>query len=400
MSMFNRLFIKSLLIVLFLQLFLSSNSFALNQQSNASEQSQLPSRIILAIHRFDDFVEDYFYKSHEPGCAIAIVYHNRVVYMRTFGVRRVGSNERITADTVFQLGSVSKTFTATLAAILQQKGQLNINRPVRYYLPQMHFRQYENEIKVKNLLNHSTGIPKGGFNQLIERHTPYHKLLEVVARTPVQTPPGRRFAYHNVVFSLTGDVIERATGTSFEQGLETYIFQPLRMNQTFANHQDFMREINRAYPHVKDRKGNFRATSKYTTSYYNVTPAAGVSSSIRDMARYLNLQLGAYPSILNEQKLAEMHQPTIPTPESSFGLQRYRDRVFGAYYALGWRVLNYLNKRLVFHGGWLKGFTNFIGFIPEDEIGIVVLHNSETRFPPKVAMRFFDIYFGLPEKNW
>lgn len=391
--------IKLFLIFLLFQLFFAQSSFAANQQ-NTIVQSQLPSKVSLAIQRFDNYLENYFYKSHEPGCAIAIVYNNRVVYMRTLGVRRLGSAERIDADTVFQLGSVSKTFTATLAAILQQKGLLNFNRPVRYYLPQLHFRQYENDIRLRNLLNHTTGIPKGGFNQMIERHTPYSKMVQAIERTPVQEPPGHHFAYHNVVFSLTGDVIERVTGHSYEHELEINLLQPLRMNETFVNYDDFMRDSNRAYPHVRDRRGKFVPSSKYTTSYYNVTPAAGVSSSIRDMVKFLNLQLGAYPAILSQRTLTEIHAPTIQTPEASFGLQRYRDRVFGAYYGLGWRVLNYLNKRLVFHGGWLKGFTNFVGFIPEDDIGIIVLHNSESGFPSKVAMRFFDIYFGLPEKNW
>lgn len=388
-----------ILITFFYHFFFVPYCFAANEQIITSEPP-LPSRVVFAIRRFDNFLEDYFYKSREPGCAVAIVYRNRVVYMRTLGVRRIGSRERINADTVFQLGSVSKTFTATLAAILQQKGQLNINHPVRYYLPHLHFRRYENDIRVRNLLNHSTGIPKGGFNRMIERYTPYPKMIDVIQRTPIQAPPGRRFAYHNVVFSLTGDVIQRATGHSYQYELASELLQPLRMEETYVNYSDFIKDPNRAYPHVMDRKGRFVPATKYSTSYYNVTPAAGISSSISDMAKYLNLQLGAYPKILNERILSEMHQPTISTPEVSFWFRQARDRIYGTYYALGWRVLNYLNKRLVFHGGWLKGFTNFVGFIPEDKIGIVVLHNSETRFPSKVAMRFFDIYFGLPEKDW
>lgn len=347
------------------------------------------------IRQFDSYLAQTVKKAREPGCAVAIVYKNEIIFVKGYGVRQIGKPARIDANTVFQLGSVSKTFTATLAALLHHRGVLNLNAPVRRFLPSFHLRNIAaNNLRVKYLLSHTTGIPRGGFNNLIEASTPYPKLLQKAQNTSPVAEPGTRYDYHNVMFSLTGDVIASATERSFRYAMTQNLLNPLNMRSTTMTLHELIHTSNRALPHVRTKKGAFVPTTRYSSAYYSVLPSAGISSNARDMAQFLKLQLGGYPNLLDKNQLQIMYTPQVKTPLTLRAPTSYREKVRNAYYGLGWRILEFADKRLVFHGGWLKGFTNFIGFMPDEEVGIVVLHNAETRLPTTVAMKFFDLYLN------
>lgn len=356
-----------------------------------------PKNITKIVSEFEKKLLKTIKDKHIPGCAVAIVYKNQVVFINGYGLRTLGKPETINVDTVFQLGSVSKPIAATLSTILENRGILNVNDPVSQYLPNFSLNNVKDRsaLRIKHVLSHSTGIPRAGFNHLIETFSPHARIIRTLQTTNIRAPIGKRYDYHNAMFSLISEITMAATHQSFPTALATYLLQPLKMNNTTATYNGLLKTTNRASPHIKNNKGKMVAAGTYSTGYYDVAPAGGINSSIRDMSTFLKAQLGGYPSFLDSATLTRLQQPIITTPTVSLSaINGARDKIKNARYGLGWRVINFNDKKLVYHGGWVKGFTNFIAFMPEQQIGIVVLHNSETKFSGRLAMQFLDIFFS------
>lgn len=356
-----------------------------------------PKNITQIVSEFEKKLLKTIKDQHIPGCAVAIVYKNQVVFMNGYGVRTMGKPEKIDTDTVFQLGSVSKPIAATLTTILENRGVLNINDPVSRHLPNFSLNGIKDSsaLKIKHLLNHSSGIPRAGFNHLIESFAPHNRMIRMLQTTRISAPIGKRYDYHNAMFSLISEITLAATHRSFEDALATHLLQPLNMNNTSASYNGLLKTSNRASPHIKNSKGKIAAAGAYSTGYYSVAPAGGINSSVRDMSIFLKAQLGGYPTLLDPPTLTRLQQPLIATPTVSLSaINGARDKIKNARYGLGWRVIDFNDKKLVYHGGWVKGFKNFIAFIPDQQVGIVVLQNSETKFSGKLAMQFLDIFFS------
>lgn len=352
------------------------------------------------IAKLEAQIQDYVKKKRIPGCAIAIVYNNQIFYMNGFGVRTIGKSEKIDVDTVFQLGSVSKPIAATLASILENKGLLRLEDPVNLYLPQFSLNSIQppSTLKVKHVLSHSTGVPRAGFNQLIEAHTPYSQILKTLKNTPVRAPVGKRYDYNNAMYSVISEITRTATKLSFSEALRINLLQPLSMTRTSATYEGLLSTANRASPHVGGRKG-LVPCGIYSSGYYTVAPAGGINSSVRDMAIFLKAQLGGYPQVLNPTAIARIQIPQVTTKTMLQSVDGPSNLTSNARYALGWRTLDFADQKMVYHGGWVKGFTNFIGFIPQQSLGIIVLHNGETKFSSRIAMKFFELYFDIPRKK-
>jgi beta-lactamase class C len=362
----------------------------------------LPTKNIAPIlATLDNHIRTQVQKKHIPGCAIAVVYKNQVIFMNAYGVKSIGQQDKIDLDTIFQLGSVSKPIAATLASVLENKGLLKLDDPVHYYLPRFSLKSLQSStstLKIKHILSHSTGVPRAGFNNLIEAHASQDSILKALQNTPVRTPAGRRYDYHNAMFGLVmSEITEATTHSSFKNALQINLLQPLNMTKTSSTLQGLLRNANRAFPHVRNRKGYLTPCTSYSKSYYTVSPAGGINSSIKDMAIFLKAQLGGYPQVLNHHMLKRIQTPQIHTNNNVLSTSsKLPHLIKDARYALGWRVVDFAHHKLIFHGGWVKGFTNFIGFMPDHNIGIVILHNGETRFSSKTAMKFFELFLEVP----
>jgi beta-lactamase class C len=321
-----------------------------------------------------------------PGCAVAIVDHDKIVFMKAFGVKKLGKgkSEPINLETVFQLGSISKPMTATLVAILQKQGRLNVDLTIKPYLPWIH----ENT-KVRHLLSHSTGYDRGGWNNKIEINTPRITLLNDLSAHSQKTP-GESFDYHNLAFSLIEDVLSRINGVPFERLMLDHLFGPLDMKFASCGYLPFERNTNKAWPHVATKKGAIQACSQLSQYYHHLVPSAGgVNANIRDMANFLFLQLNGMANMAAYDDLASLHRPILPTKDTVAWLKKEvgKDEI-KTWYGLGFRILDVGKKRIVYHGGWLTGFKNFLAFRPDRKLGIVILHNSEYGFAKKTAVRF------------
>jgi beta-lactamase class C len=135
-------------------------------------------------------------------------------------------------------------------------------------------------------------------------------------------------------------------------------------------------------------------------TYYHVPPAAGVNSSIHDMAQWLIAQMGHRPDVLPEDLLGQLHTAQVSTPGEVRGSAWRRERLLHASYGLGFRIYDYQGHTLVFHGGAVQGYRGLIGFLPNEDVGLVVLWNSETSAPSGLLPSLMDRVLGLPTRDW
>jgi len=183
------------------------------------------------------------------------------------------------------------------------------------------------------------------------------------------------------------------------------------MISTSSTWETFIGQENRASPHVlkkiKSKKGKKSKTLKttlrlvpYRKEYTNFPAAGGFSSNAYDMALFLNAAMGGRPDVISSDDLSEFMRPVIHTPDQWRRTQKHRDRITETQYGLGWRYLTFAGHPLVFHGGWLRGFSTMLAFLPKEQVGIVVLQNMESSVPFLLSMQFFDWVLGLPPKKW
>lgn len=351
--------------------------------------------------KFETLIHQAMQEKKVPGLAVAIVMDGKIIFMKGFGVREVMRPEPVDTHTVFQIGSASKAITSVLVAILNRDQILSLDHPVET-IPQA---------TVRHILSHTTGIPSPGFNALIEKGVPSIDVYKKVGTTSPDGLPGEKFAYHNAVYSLIGEIIERQNGLSFENTLQTRLFKPLHMTETSSTWDAFISKPNRVSVHTfskdKEKKGKKGKTITnqvlkvpYRQDYANFPAAGGYSSSIHDMALLLAAILGAHPDVVSPRDLDTFIQPLVHTPDQWQRTLAHRDRITETHYGLGWRTMTFGGHHLVFHGGWIRGITSLISFIPEKKVGIVILQNAELNLPFTLSMQFYDWILDLPPKKW
>ena len=335
-----------------------------------------------------------------PGLAMAIVQDGKVISMKGYGRTGGPGYSPVGTDTVFRLASLSKGFAATISSELVAEGAMDFDSPIVNQLPAFKLRNYAsaNKVTVRDVLSHRVGLTRNTYDRDLESDQPYPLLAEKLSTAPMACDPGECYAYQNIAFSLIGDLVFAATGDFYSHQVEKKIFHPLGMYSSTYGREALENSTSWARPHVRGKGGWTPVRPKQT--YSRVPPAAGVNSSIHDMALWLNAQLGHRPDVLTQPMLDAVHTPQVSTPGELRGSGWRRDRLRGAWYAMGFRVFDYSGHTMVFHGGAVQGYRGLIAFLPREDVGIVVLWNSESAAPSGLLPTFMDGALGLPSHDW
>lgn len=327
-----------------------------------------------------------------PGVAVVIVSGGQIKSLNGYGLRRAGTRETITPDTVFRLASLSKSFAATAASLLVNEGGITWDTSITSVLPDVVFKNkaYGKELTLLHALGQSSGLPRHTYTHYIDENMSYSDMLTRLRYVNFVCPPGKCFAYQNVVYSLAGDMIKEKAGLSFETYVEQKIFDPLGMRSASYGLTNYNASPNRASPHV--RNGKRWIPTEVVGNWYRVAPAAGVNASIVDMSRFLLAQMGKRQDVLPLAVLNPIQaRVTKNTPAQNY--YGVRKAVGNTAYGLGWRVFDYgPDKNFIHHGGHVKGFRTEMVFNRDLQIGMVFLSNSETRLASGVIFQFLDSY--------
>lgn len=318
------------------------------------------------------------------GAAVAVIDQGEITFIKSFGVRKKGEPGLVDNDTVFQVGSTSKPITASLFAIARKQKLVTFDSPVSIG------KTISASTKAKHLLSHTSGFGRIGWNWQIEHGKSRNQLIELLAKR-TQAQPGQTFDYHNFAYSLVEELLQKSFNLPFKAALERHLLLPLGMTRTTVGFNQFEIQTNRAWPHEFTSKGECVPSTSYSRLYHDtVVSAAGINSSISDMAKFLKLQFGQYPHLAAIGDLEPFYTPVVEAPDAKRWFKNRVQGDFSSHYGYGWRILKRGNDQLVFHGGWLKGFASVLAFSPKSRRGIVVLANSESGFAFSTAIAFFE----------
>ncbi len=344
-----------------------------------------------ALPKFEASLQDIMKANGIPGVAIAVVSKDKVYYMKGFGVKRVGKAEKVTPTTLFQIASLTKPVCATMLAILQDQNKVSFDDPVSEYIPKFQVRQNHPPVRICHLVSHSSGVPIGGFNDLIEAQVPRQNIIDKLQKARPVASPGKMFAYHNAMYGVVEDVITSASGKPLPQTLKDEMFIPLGMKHACVGYQSLLLSTDKAYPHVPNGRGKYIPAPKYSNAYYTFLAAGGINASVQDMVPFLQLYLGKPSKIVSSDTLEALTKPFIKNNRAVMISEAKKGRVQDTYYGWGWHSMNYAQHKVIYHQGHLKGFRNFMGFMPDD-VGIIILTNADKRHASKIAVKFFDHY--------
>lgn len=308
-----------------------------------------------------------------PGLAIGVVIGDSLVFARGFGVADRDTGRPITRESVFQIGSTSKTLTTTLLGILAERGVVGLDDPVTDHLPaELAYPAIGGRVAtLRQIASHTAGLPRDAPTlRRTDGDAPilaftHFELYQSIERAQLQFPPDSGWSYSNFGFGILGHALERASDQPFERLLFREIFAPLGMrSSTITLWPRFDDVLAKPYYPNNDT----RVLEDYAPwDAEALAPGGGIASSLDDMARYLRLHMGGRfgtPEILSAEMLETLHRPRATlNDELSYGLGWFTRELAGF-------------GPILEHGGEVDGYTSFFGFSREHEIGVIVLMNA------------------------
>ncbi|MEM3596717.1 MAG: serine hydrolase [Candidatus Bathyarchaeia archaeon] len=332
------------------------------------------------INKLEDFIFEKMSATHIPGLSIAAVKENETVYSRGFCFRDLEYGLRATPETLYGVGSVTKSFTALSIMQLAESGKLSLDDYVDKYIP-LELKPMGAPVKVWHLLCHASGIPALAYAEALIRYLtgagdkwiPIASHEDIItfmreANEWALTKPGERWFYLNEGYVILGYIIEKLSGMNYEDYVREKILKPLHMNRSFFKKTDVEVDPNVAVPYIITRDGE----CKKSVHPYGVYADGGLISNVLDLANYIRMYLnrGSYKgtTLISREGIEEMEKPRVPLPLQVFG---------GESYGYGLMINpNFFGKKLVGHGGSVLVYTAYIGYIPEKNVGIAVLANG------------------------
>jgi CubicO group peptidase (beta-lactamase class C family) len=320
---------------------------------------------------FDAWLDSHRRGARLPSLCVGILRGPELVYARSFGVADQETRQPASLQTLYRIGSVTKVFTTTLLAVLRDQGTVRLDDPVEQYLPEGVRMPSDprgaRSITLRHLATHSSGLPRLPVNLTPRGDDPYggypvEALYDGLAQTRLDFPTGADFSYSNLGVGLLGHVLERATGKSYEELVKLYLLQPLGMTDTGITLGPEHRA--RLAIGYKEEDPNCKAA---VWDAGCLAGAGALLSTIPDLATFVALQLRA-----GQTDVVPVAGGTLTELQAAQQLAKDWTSARG----LGWHLQPSTPQgELVWHNGGLDGFASWISFLPQDQVGVIVLTN-------------------------
>ena len=364
---------------------------------------------------FRQRAEDGLRLWESPSVAVGVVKDGKVVLCEGYGLRDTAGKLPATGETLYQIGSCSKAFTAALVSILVDQGKLDWDTPIIRYVPNIRF--YDDfttkSVTLRDLLSHRTGMPRHEYAWYGTDFTK-EQLVENLRFLEPNQPIRTVFQYNNQCYILAGYIVERVTGKTYEQCLQEYLFDPLGMGRSCAFLDDIEGDADHATPYdrtdTSDALRGMRPIPFYRTPVEDrakgigaaMGPAGSIDSCAADMLKWVQFHLnhGAWEGkqLISEDSMQQMHRPNMilnapldmPMPETDFWS-----------YGMGWFIESFRGHKLIQHGGNINGFSGFTSFMPDLNLGVVAYTNMNGSYLHYALGReIIDHYLGIEDGNW
>lgn len=355
-----------------------------------------------ALEKLDAYISDTMTQTRVPGLAVAVVYKGQVVFAKGYGVRKLGEPAKVDPDTVFEIASVSKPLASTvMASLMETEKGLSWDSRIKNLDPGFALADAAatEMLTLRDLFSHRSGLPTGAGDVLEDLGYSRPEILSRIRYVPLAGP--FRESYHYSNFGLTEAAIAATlkTGKTWEELSQERLYSKIGMSSTSSRYSDYENRSNKAALHVL-LDGSYR--NWFVREADSEAPAGGVSSSVNDLAKWMELQLndGMFDGkqIVDRAALDETHKPQMCTADKFTPV----DQCPGNVYGLGWNVRRDAEKRLTLShsGAFLLGISTAVFLVPDEQIGIVVLVNgTPTGVAESVGHVFLDYFHYGAAKN-
>ena len=330
------------------------------------------------------------------GLAVGVVENGRITFLQGYGETLAGSGDPVTPETVFRWASTSKGVAATMVAKLAEQGKINLNAPVANYAPDLKLPA-GNEYKatVGDLLSHRLGLYRNAYDNKLEEGQGPSFLRSSLAELSATCAPGTCWSYQNVAYDASSEMVSRITRLPYEQAVKLTLFNPIGMTSGSVSMAGLQGNRSWAKPHSAGKR-----PEPIVDIYYRVPGAAGINSNIKDMALWMEAQMGEMPDVLDARVLDTIHAPYVVTPTERGRMRKFLERLGTAWYGYGWRSYDYAGHRIIGHRGGIKGYRSLILFDPDKKSGVVALWNSDTWQPGGIEFEVMDMIYHLQFRDW
>lgn len=351
--------------------------FALLILTNLSLKAQIKES------KLDDVVDRAMKTFNVPGIAVAIIKDGKLVLSKGYGVTNITTQQKVDGNTLFGIASNSKAFTSAALGMLVDEKKLNWDDKVTKYIPE--FKMYNdyvtNEFTIRDLLTHRSGLGLGAGDLMIwpDGHdfTPKDIIKNIQYLKPVSSFRSK-YDYDNLLYVIAGEVVERVSGLSWCEFVETRIMKPIGMNNSSASWSRLKDTTNTIVPHVPTN-GKLDIIKRYTNPIFDA--AAGIYTSTNDLSKWVIAQLnhGKYGENNQNQLFSENVHKEMWTPQTILpitGMKPYSCNF--KTYGLGWQLADVNGHLQVSHTGGLDGIVTQTIMIPDLQLGIIVLTNQQS----------------------
>jgi len=365
----------------------------------------------LSSSEIDSLVNHAMSISPSAGVAVVVVKDGKVVHMKGYGVTSINSNEKVNENTLFAIASNSKAFTTAALAMLVDEGKLNWNDKVIKHIPE--FKMYDpyvtENFNIQDLLTHRSGLGLGAGDLMFFPDGSDFTITDVLNSFQYQQPVSAfrtKYDYDNLLYVIAGEVVARLSGMSWAAFVETKIMKPIGMERSAGVYQRVKDKSNVAFPHNTEN-GKLRELKPYTKNDESLGAAGGIYASVNDLSNWLFLHLnnGKYGKKLGEQLISEKNHSELWKAHTNKAFEAepkppYRTH-FKAY-GLGWDLSDVIGYLKVEHTGGLPGMLSRTILLPELNLGIIVLTNTDPGGSGyyTISQQLMDAYLNVEKSDW
>jgi CubicO group peptidase (beta-lactamase class C family) len=299
-----------------------------------------------------------------PGVAVGLL-HDGEEHSAGFGATSLENPLDVTPDTLFQIGSITKTFTGTAAMRLVERGELELDKPVRTYLPALTLDDEDvaAHVTMRHLLTHTGGWVGDYFDDFGSGDDALERMCDSMSILSQLTPLGEVWSYNNAGFYIAGRVIEVIAGAPYEHAMQELVIEPLGLEHTFFFAEDVMTR-RFAVGHHRNEDGPPTVARPWPIGRAH-HPAGGLASTVRDLLRYARFHLGDGDGVLTRSSLDEMQTSQLEVGS-----------IF-EHVGITWSISEETGARLIGHGGGTNGQVSLFFFAPEHEFACAILTNHQ-----------------------
>ena len=319
--------------------------------------------------RLDQAAADF----HLPGAAIALVQRDKTLTAVT-GITSAKTRSPVVAETLFAAGSVTKVFTASLIMTWVDEGKVDLDAPVRTYLPDftLQDRELSGRVTVRMLLDHTSGLPG---NWMLDLPKSPHMIADIVARladVPFNSEPGERWSYSNAGMAVLGRIAEVLSGLTYDEALATRILRPLKLHATSDTSEMILHSV--AVGHLVDMAtGAVQVVPRFQLDWSNSPAGATLFCDIGAMVTFARMHLNGGQALDGTRVLSPASVAAMQTPQAELPWGLPYDQM-----GLGWIIRKSGGHAVVSHTGANAGAHSSLALVPDQQGAIAVLTNGTT----------------------